>query len=305
VAGEAHAAVRMVHAGQRAHQRRLARTVRSDQGHAIALLDHEIEAVDHDVVAVRAAQALELDHDAAGLGRIREVEVDLLPLGWDLDDLDLVQGLDPALDLPGLGGLVAELVDERAGFVDLFLLPPVGLAQPLHGRRVLDDVLRVVAVVVGQRLEPDLGDPLDRGVEEVPIVGDEDHRARIVLEVFLQPVPRGQVEMVGRLVHEEEVRPGQQQLGQRDAHLPAARELLCPARLVGQREAEALEHVGHARVDLVPAEVLEAIGDLRVALEPLVVVLAVVVAGAGQGVLDPVLLLLEASSSSKARITSS
>ena len=44
----------------------------------------------------------------------------------------------------------------------------MGLPQAVHAGLVLDHVVRVVAVVVGERLEAHLGDPLHGGVEEVP-----------------------------------------------------------------------------------------------------------------------------------------
>ncbi len=77
--------------------------------------------------------------------------------------------------------------------------------------------------------------------------------------------------MVGRLVHQQQVGARQQQLGESDAHLPAAGELLGLALLVGEREAEPLQDVGDARIHLVATEVLEALGDVGIALEQLFV----------------------------------
>ena len=271
VALEADALVGAVDAGEDPHQRRLAGAVRPDERDAVAALDHQVDVPQDHVLAVRLAHALELEHDAARALRLGELEVDLLALGRDLDPLDLVEQLDPALDLLGLRRLVAEAVDEGLGLLDLLALAAVRLAQALHARRVLAQVVAVVAVVVGQRLEADLGDALDGRVEEVAVVRDEHHRAGVVGQVLLEPVARRQVEVVRRLVHQQQVRPRQQQLGERDAHLPAARELLRPALVVGEREAEPLQHVRDAGVDLVAAEVLEALGHLGVALEQLLV----------------------------------
>ena len=208
---------------------------------------------EHDLVPEGLADALELQDHPARLGRVGELEADLLALGRDLDALDLVELLDPALHLPGLGGLVAEAVDEGLGLLDLLRLPAVRLAQAIHVRLVVDHVLRIVAVVVGEGAQAHLGDALDRGVEEVAVVGDEHHRARVVVEVLLEPVARGQVEVVGGLVHQQQVRAGEQELGQGDAHLPAARELLALALLVLQGEAQALQHVGHPGLHLLAA----------------------------------------------------
>ena len=293
VPGDADARVGPVYAGQDPHQRRLAGAVGADERDAVAALHHQVHVLEHDVLGVRSPHALQLEEDAAGPGRVGELETDLLALGRDLDQLDLVEHLDAALDLAGLGGLVAELVDEEGGLLDLFLLPPVRLPQAVHARLVLHDVVRVVAVIVGERSQAHLGDAQDGGVEEVAVVGDEHDRPRVVVQVLLEPVARREVQVVGRLVHEEQVGPGEQELGQRDPHLPAPRELLGAALLVGEREAEALEDVGDAGVDLVAAEVLEPLGDLGVALEQLLVLAAVVVRRRCQAVFDLVLLLLE------------
>ena len=46
------------------------------------------------------------------------------------------------------------------------------------------------------------------------------------MQVVLKPVARLEVEMVGRLIEQQQTRFCQQQLGERDAHLPSAGELL-------------------------------------------------------------------------------
>jgi hypothetical protein len=42
------------------------------------------------------------------------------------------------------------------------------------------------------------------------------------VQVFLEPIARLEIEMVGRLVEQQEIRLAEQQLRERDAHLPAA-----------------------------------------------------------------------------------
>ena len=61
-------------------------------------------------------------------------------------------------------------------------------------------------------------------VEEEAIVRDEDDRVGVGVEILLEPVARLEIEVVGRLVEQQQVGLAQQQLGQRDAHLPAAGE---------------------------------------------------------------------------------
>ncbi len=67
--------------------------------------------------------------------------------------------------------------------------------------------------------------PFGDVVEEVAVVGDHDHGARIVAQMMLEPGDALGVEMVGRLVEQEDVRLGEQQLAERHAPLLAARQL--------------------------------------------------------------------------------
>ena len=62
-------------------------------------------------------------------------------------------------------------------------------------------------------------------VEEVAVVGDRDDRARVLLEEAFEPVDRFGVEVVGRLVEEQQVGVAEEEPGERDAALLAAGEL--------------------------------------------------------------------------------
>ena len=77
--------------------------------------------------------------------------------------------------------------------------------------------------------------------------------------------------MVGGLVQQQQVGLFEQQLGQRDAHLPAARELLGAPLPIALRETQAGEHAAHLRFDGVAVagaklafHAMEAVGHLRV-----------------------------------------
>ena len=72
--------------------------------------------------------------------------------------------------------------------------------------------------------------------------------------------------MIGRLVEQQQVGLGQQQLGQRDAHLPSAGELVGLARPILLAEAKAGEHAAHLRVERVAIERVEALLQHRIAL---------------------------------------
>ena len=169
----------------------------------------------------------------------------------NLDRDDLLEHLDSALHLRGFRRLVPEPVDERLHarhFIVLFFL---ALPQLLHACVALAQVAGVVARVVGERSQPDLGDPGDDGIQEEAIVRDQDHRVRIVCEVLLEPVARLEIQVVGRLVQQEQSGTAEQQLRERDAHLPAARERLAGFVEIVRREPETAEDGRDLQVDAV------------------------------------------------------
>ena len=94
---------------------------------------------------------------------------------------------------------------------------------------------------------------------------DQDHSVRIFDQVRLEPVARLEIQVVRRLVQEQQVRLAEQELRQGDPHLPAARKRLCrPAEIV-IREAEALKHRRRFQVDAVAAAEPEPVLEIAVA----------------------------------------
>ena len=68
----------------------------------------------------------------------------------------------------------------------------------------------------------ELEDPLRDVVEEVAVVGDGDDRAGVLVEEALEPLDRLGVEVVGRLVEQQQVGVLEEQPGERHAALLAA-----------------------------------------------------------------------------------
>ena len=193
--------------------------------------------------------------------------MNLLPLRGHLDRHHLLEHLDPALHLRRLGRLVAEAVDEHLDARDFFVLFALGLAHRLDPLVVLGEVAAVVGVVVGQRPQREIGDAGDDGVEKIAIVRDQDHRVRVGVEVLLEPVARLEIEMVGRLVEQQQVGLAEQQLRQRDPHLPAAGEGFGRPFEVSRLEAEATEHRRRLQLDAVAVAEPEAVLQVAVAMQ--------------------------------------
>ena len=156
-------------------------------------------------------------------------------------------------------------MDERLDPLDLGLLPFVGLARELEPRLPLLEVPAVGHRVVGHAAVQDLGDVVDRNVEEVAVVRHHDDRARVGGEELLEPVARLEVEVIGGLVERQDVGAAEEQLRERDAHLPSARELGAVAVEVVRPEAEAAEDGLRLRLRVVPAVVVPLLAHRRVA----------------------------------------
>src|SRR5947208_1326099 len=128
------------------------------QGGAVATLDAAVDAGVHDVAAVRLVDALERGHAAAGPRRLGEREADHARLALDLDAVDAIEHLHPALDLPGLARLVSEALDEALDLGDTLGLVPCLRLEQLAARLSLDEILVVVTGIDGEPRRRQLGD---------------------------------------------------------------------------------------------------------------------------------------------------
>ena len=142
-----------------------------------------------------------------------------------VDALGPLQLADLLLHLLGLGVLGPEAADEGLGRVDLPLLVLGGVDQSLVALPLL-----LLEVVVVARVEVDdapveIGDVGDHPVEEVAVVADDHQRARPGEQELLQPDEALEVEMVGGLVHEQQIGLLEQQPRQRHPHPPAPGQL--------------------------------------------------------------------------------
>ena len=100
---------------------------------------------------------------------------------------------------------------------------------------------------------------------------DEDDRVRIGGEIRLEPVARLEIEMVGRLVEQQQIGLAEQELGQREPHLPAARQVIGELVEVGELEAEAAQHGRDLQLEVIAVGDAEALLQLAVAVQQRVV----------------------------------
>ena len=247
-------------AQNRLEQRRLAGPVRADERHVLAALDRERALVDERFVARGHDEPLRDDNVASGPRRLQELEPErpAAPIGrLDAIRLDAVELLELRLGLPRLRRLVAEALDEPFEPGDLLRLAlrllllvnrPGRLLEPPHVPRAGKE--RRASLVELEHCRRD-------GLQEPAVVRDEDNGGVDCSEHLLQPLERLDVEVVGRLVEQEQIRLRGQRARQRRARQLAAREGVQRPPEVGVRESEAAHDRCRPVAPVVPAGVLE------------------------------------------------
>ena len=205
-----------------AEQGRLARAVRPDHSDDAAGREPEVQPVDQHPLAVPLGQAPRLDDQVAQPGS-----------GGD-DDLR-------GLRRPVVGFGEQRLVS-RDSRLALGLARPRRGADPFELARQGAATRRFAFFLLGQPLlllvQPggivalpgdapaavELENPARDVVEEVAIVRDRDDGAGIVVQEPFEPGDRFGVQMIGRLVEQQQVRPAQQETAESDPAPLAARQ---------------------------------------------------------------------------------
>ena len=240
------AGVGLLLAGDHAKQRRLAGAVGADHADDPAARQLEAEVLDQQPVAEALAHALGLDDDVAQPRAGGDVDLDLVELDVALLGEQRLVVVQARLGLlaPALG----VLADPLELLLDRLLARLVALLLHRQALLLLLQPGRVVALVGDSARAVELEDPAGDVVEEVAIVGDGDDRALVLGEVALEPVDGLGVEMVRRLVEQQQVGGAQQQPAERDAAALAAGERRHVG--VGGRQAQRVHRVLDRRVEV-------------------------------------------------------
>src|SRR6185312_5449874 len=171
--------------------------------------------------------------------------------------------LHAALCLARFGRLGAEAIDEG--------LEPLALIFLARGERLLAremlaprarEVL-IAAAIERQPLLAEMKDVIDDLVEELPVVADEQQRVAIAAQEIGEPQRGFEIEVIGRLVEQQQLGLGEKHAGKRDTHTPAAGEIRQRLILLVVVEAEAGEDAGSARFRRMSADRGEPLVDFR------------------------------------------
>ena len=116
---------------------------------------------------------------------------------------------------------------------------------------LLPFVIAVISQVGFQYPPVQLDDPIHNPIEDIAIVGYDEHGPIKAFQGILQDFRRGDVEVVGRFIQQQEIRPGDHQQGHlKPAPLPAGQVPDRPARLlVGEKEAAEQRHGVEGQVE--------------------------------------------------------
>ena len=228
------AVVRLLLAGDHPEERRLARAVRPDHADDAAGREVERQVLDEQPVAEALLYVVGPDDDVAEPRAGGDVDLDRVdPLRLVLREQLLVGGearLRLRVARRRAHAHPLELALQRAAARGvLLLLDP----EP---RLLLLEPRRVVALERDALAAVELEDPAGDVVEEVAVVRDGDDGALVRLEEPLEPGHRLRVEVVRRLVEEQQVGRREQQAAERDAPALAARERRHVAVAVGEPE---------------------------------------------------------------------
>ena len=154
------------------------------------------------------------------------------------DRFEFCQPLDARLGLRRLAGRGAETVDEALQMRALgFLLDARRGLEPALFRALRFEIIvpaRVERELTGAQMQ----DRVDRIIEKLAIVADDQRGMRVFLQARFEPQRALEIEIVGRLVEQEQVRLGEQSRRQRHAHAPAAGKLRHGAMQIVIGEAE-------------------------------------------------------------------
>ncbi len=126
----------------------------------------------------------------------------------------------------------------------------------------------------------DVDDPIDHAIEKLAVVGDEQQRPGIVAQPVFQPQDGVEVEVVGRLVEQQEIGAAHERLRHVETNPPAARERAHRTRFIRRGEAESMQEPPGPAASVIPADACKTCMQLT---QPMAVVAGF---GLSDGALD-------------------
>ena len=143
------------------------------------------------------------------------------------------------------------------GALRLLLLVGLLLLGQALGTGALEGA--VATAIEGQLALLDMHHMVDHGIEKVTVVGDQQQGAGIALQPAFQPENGIQIQVVGRLVQQQQVGGAHQRLGQVQAHAPATGKVADPAIHLRTVKTQAGQQLARPGIGAVAVEVVQLI----------------------------------------------
>ena len=263
------------------HHGGLSLAVLAHEGNLLATLYGEVHLVEDNVVVLLACLVADDGIVAtslrAGELQVQSRVVHLVYLHGD----NLLQLAYALLNLYGLGGLIAEAVDEGLCVGNLLLLVLKGTQLLLATLGTEVDVLVVLHTVVIYPAATNLYGAVRYVVYKGTVVTHQHHGTRVGGKELLQPLYRLDIQMVGGLVEQEHIGVLEQDLCQLYTHAPSAGELACRTLQVALTEAKSHQRALQLAHVLATAHHIQALALVGEAFAQLHVTLALVVVALG------------------------
>ena len=213
-------------------------------------------------LAVALAQTRHGQHVVTAEFLRREVHVELACLGRPLGRFELFHALfDGKRALVQLvvahEGPEVQLGRRLRELLELGLIFLVFFELLVKAALPLDDVKAVVAAVEFGLAGREVDRALHDAVEKIPVVADDEHRAAKMQQVRLQPLGRAQVEVVRRLVEQENVRVLEDEPREVHARFLPAGETVERLRAHRGRDVQTVGDAVALVLHVVPAEAAE------------------------------------------------
>ena len=153
--------------------------------------------------------------------------------------------------------MFAENRDELLQLGDAILHARVGGKEALARLRGRDHVIVVIARIHAERAVVEVAHVRADAVQKVAVVRDDDHRRVAGIQHVLEPADRVDVEVIGRLVEEQDVRVGEQRLCEQHAELPPRCDVAHRTLMERRGDAKPQQQLAGARLGGVAAELRE------------------------------------------------
>jgi hypothetical protein len=195
--------------GQQLEQRGFPGAVRSDDTDPVAATHQEIDPLEQLAAAPRSKKPFGIEHDVARTRRRGESKRDFFCHGPHVfrhaRAVELFEHLAPALSLLRL--LPCDvLADEVFRLVDERLLSFGQASFALQIRLARDGVIGVLEWIGAETGAPELHGGAGNAVQKCAIVGHDHDGPAVAGEVLLEPSDGVEIEVVGRLVEQQQIR---------------------------------------------------------------------------------------------------